>query len=51
MTTKRTLLARLLAPSIPLRMAYYFVAWVALLVVVGLLMSDPGCTGEGAMLR
>ncbi len=51
MTTRRTILARLLAPSMPLRLAYYAVAWIALLVIVGLLMSDPGCTGEGVPLR
>ena len=51
MTPRRPLLARLLAPSMPLRMAMYLVAWVGLLVVLGLLMSDPGCTGEGVPLR
>lgn len=47
----RTILSRLLAPSMPLRMAYYFVLWVGCLVVLGLLLGDPGCTGEGVVPR
>lgn len=38
-------------PSMTLRAAYYFVAWVVVLVVAALLMADPGCTGEGVVLR
>lgn len=48
---RRSLLDRLLRPSMPLRMAIYFVAWLALLVVVALLWGDPGCSGEGMVLR
>jgi hypothetical protein len=48
---RRTLWARILAPSMPLRMAMYFVLWVALLVVLGLLWDGHGCTGEGVVLR
>lgn len=43
----RSLWDRLTRPSMPLRCAYYFVAWLAVLVVVALLMADPGCPGEG----
>lgn len=50
-TLRRPLWDRLLHPSMPLRLAYYLVAWVSILVVVALLMSDPGCTGEGMVLR
>ena len=48
---RRPLLARLLYPSMPLRLAYYLVAWVAIIVILGLGLSDPGCTGEGMRLQ
>lgn len=37
--------------SLPWRLAVGFVLLVVVLVVLGLLMADPGCTGEGVVLR
>ncbi len=51
MVPERSRFEKVTQPSLSIRLAVAIVLLVALLILLGLLYSDPGCTGEGVPLR